>query len=424
MPSPEFLRILKRLDELAQLTGTAESRVRIRTKEKCPKCGRKFQETPLGLLCPKCITTPRRYYVYLSWKGRKIKVYSFRDGQPLSSWEMAKRARELISHEIESGTFDPSRWVKSDVRKFLVSTLIEEYLKAKEDLSPLGYNAKRSWLTNYILPHFGSMDVRDLRGYHLADLYERLKEIKGKKGKPLSTSSIHKIFVELRAFLNWCRKIEIIDRIPALPDIKVSEPPIRFLVPDQQARILSAIPEEHRPIFAFMFATGCRPGEARALMWDCVYLKDGFLVIRRAFSGDYLREIPKEGKQKSIPLVGVIREIVEEQAKNKRSVWVFPYRHPRRKDFYTAYPHKRLLVIFKEACHKAGIEGISLYQATRHSFAHRKLREGFSYEEVGAALGHSSPQTTRRYARLRAENVKSVFEGNRVLPFNRKKNQE
>ena len=196
MPSPELSHILERIDELARLAGSPESRVRIRTKDRCPKCKGKFQETPLGLLCPKCLTTPRRYYVYLSWKGRKIKVYSFRDGQPLSSWDMAQRARELISHEIESGTFDPSRWVKGDVRKFLVSNLIKEYLKiAEKELSPTGYKAKKSWLTNYVLPHFASMDVRDLRGYHLAEFYEKLQKTEGKKGKPLSISSIHKIFV-------------------------------------------------------------------------------------------------------------------------------------------------------------------------------------------------------------------------------------
>ena len=145
------------------------------------------------------------------------------------------------------------------------------------------------------------MDVRDLLGYHLAEFYEKLQKTEGKKGKPLLISSIHKIFVELKAFLNWCRKREVIDKIPAMPDIKVPEPQIKFLVSEQQAQILSAIPEEHRPIFAFMFVTGCRPGEVRALRWDCVYLSEGFLVIRRAFSGDYLREIPKKGKQKAIP---------------------------------------------------------------------------------------------------------------------------
>ena len=120
----------------------------------------------------------------------------------------------------------------------------------------------------------------------------------------------------------------------------------------------------------------------------------------------------------------MVKEIIEGQAQDKKAMWVFPYRHPRQKNLYIAYPHKRLLAIFKEACRKVGIEEISLYQATRHSFALKKLRDGFSYEEVGAAMGHSSPQTTRRYARLRAENVKSVFEEDNILPFRRGKRRK
>ncbi len=39
----------------------------------------------------------------------------------------------------------------------------------------------------------------------------------------------------------------------------------------------------------------------------------------------------------------------------------------------------------------------------------QRLREGFSYEEVGACLGHSDVRTTRRYGRLMAQNLEKVF---------------
>jgi len=43
-----------------------------------------------------------------------------------------------------------------------------------------------------------------------------------------------------------------------------------------------------------------------------------------------------------------------------------------------------------------------------------KLQVSFSYKQVGAVLGHSSLQTTRRYARFRAE---QVFEESKIIPF-------
>jgi hypothetical protein len=43
--------------------------------------------------------------------------------------------------------------------------------------------------------------------------------------------------------------------------------------------------------------------------------------------------------------------------------------------------------------------GVALtwYQATRHSFVSRSLRNGASLDEVSAAVGHSSPVVTRMY---------------------------
>jgi integrase len=46
--------------------------------------------------------------------------------------------------------------------------------------------------------------------------------------------------------------------------------------------------------------------------------------------------------------------------------------------------------------------GVSLswYEATRHSFVSRNLRDGVSLDEVSAAVGHSSPVVTgKHYAR-------------------------
>ncbi|HFC97708.1 MAG TPA: hypothetical protein ENJ40_04515 [Thermosulfurimonas dismutans] len=418
--------------ELVSLPGGGEKVVRIYPRPtKCPRCKRKWKEDPrTGFRCPKCRSKPERLFVSLSWQGKLIRVYSDKQGNPIRDFRQAQRVLQLIAHELETGEFDPSKWVKQEAERFLVRNLIRDYLdERKPHMSPAGFRAKKTWLLHYIAPHLGHLDVREVRGYHLAEMMRRLQEPREADGKKfrkdrLSLSTIHKIFVELRAFLNWCRKRELIDRLPSFPEVKTAEPPIKFLTPEQQAAVLEAIPDEHKPIFAFLFATGCRVGEARALMWDCVYPDDGFLVIRRVFSDDHLKDVPKEGKQKAIPLVGVIRDVILHQAKRKRSMFVFCYEDPNRKGRFIPYPHKKLLKIFYEACRKVGVEGVSLYQASRHSFALQRLQQGFSYEEVGAALGHSSPQTTRRYARLRAEQVRSVFEGAKVIPFPKVKEKD
>jgi len=85
-------------------------RGKIRTKEKCPSCGGKFTELPRGIVCTKCGTIPRRYYLDLNViEGSRVRIYSDRDGQPFDSYRKALRALEVIRYEIDNHTFDPNR---------------------------------------------------------------------------------------------------------------------------------------------------------------------------------------------------------------------------------------------------------------------------------------------------------------------------
>jgi len=393
--------------DVVSLPGGGRKAVRIYPRPaKCPRCKQRWKEDPrVGFRCPRCRSKPERLFVSLSWQGKLVRVYSDKQGNPLTDFRQAQRVLQLIAHELETGEFDPTRWVRSEAEKFLFKNLAQEYLQErKKAMTPAGFASKESWFRKWLIPALGELDVRDLKAYHLNDLKNTML------GAGLSLSSVKKAFVELRAFLNWLLHLERIEKLPTFPDrdIRPEEPPIRWLSPEQQALILSHIPPEHRNIIEFGFLTGLRIGELRALMWDAVDLKEGYAIIHRTFSNDRLLETPKEKAAKVIPLVGRIREIIEEQAGQKRSMFVFSYRDPHYKERWTAYPYKRLLDIFKRAAKKAGIN-ITLYAAIRHSFAMQRLKGGYSYEEVGAALGHKNPQTTRRYARLRAEMVESIF---------------
>ena len=393
-------------------------RVRIRTKEKCPKCSRAFKETRFGLVCIRCKTKPSRYFIDLSWKGRRIKIYSFRDGQPLSSYELARRAQEVVTHEIARGVFDPSKWIKSDIEDFLLAKLIQDYLEAKKDIKPAAWREKKNIL-RMIEKEIDVSDVREVQPIHLHNLAMSWSR------QGLSPKTVRNRLVEFRAFLNWLWKRGIISEVPPLPEVKVQEPPIKWLDAETQERILSFIPEKDRPIFEFLFMSGCRIGEARALMWDCVNFNDGVVVIKRTFSADRLVESPKEGREKAIPLVGRLREILEELAKNKVSLFVFAHKVPGYKE-PRPYSSKFLSNLFKEACRKAGVqEDITLYQAVRHSFAMQLLKLGFTYEQIGAALGHRNPSTTRRYGRLQAHMVAPVFEAKqKVISLNKRRSSK
>ena len=89
-----------------------------------------------------------------------------------------------------------------------------------------------------------------------------------------------------------------------------------------------------------------------------------------------------------------IEEILWKLSQRKKSLFVFSHS---RSDHYG---ETLLSKLWRKACAEIGLEGVSLYEGVRHSFAYQLLKSGKSYEEVGAYMGHSDVRTTRKYARL------------------------
>ena len=346
---------------------------------------------------------PKRYFIYFSHNGRRIRVYSFKDGQPLSSYELAKRACQIITHELEAGTFDPSRWVKGDLKEYLFSVRLKDYLeRMKGSLKPSAFKAKRLQLER-ALKIIGDIDVREIRASHIEKFRQKLAE-KGCKPKTIKNA-----LTELHAFLNDLMRLEFIERVPRFPSIKVPDPVIRYLDPEALRLILENIPEVHRDIFIFMFTYGTRPGEARALMWDCIDFREETILIKRTFSDYKVVDIPKEGDWKTLPMVEPIKEMLLRRYREKHTFFVFE--HKPRFNPWRHYGDIFLRQIYLEACRKAGIENPpTLYQAVRHSFAMDMLNSGYSYEAVARALGHKHLTTTKRYGKLKTEAVRPLIE--------------
>ncbi len=374
--------------------GEGQRRVRIRTKERCPRCKGSFRETPLGLVCPRCFTTPRRYFVDLCWEGERVRLYSDKRGNPLSSWEQANQLRQQIAYEIENRVFDPSRYVLRDQKEFLLRNYIEKFIEHSErkGIKPASLKPRMRILRTHVLQFFEEVcritDIRDLRRKHIEDFVEHLR----KAGK--SPKTIYNVLAELKALLNFAHRREDLEKVPQFPEIKIPERIPQGLELEVQLEILKRIPEEHRPIFQFMMIYGCRPGEARALMWDCINFSSKEILIKRTFSHRKIVELPKEGKWKVLPMHSGIEEILRELARRKRSLFVFS--HSRADHYGEALLSK----LWRKACAEIGLEGVSLYEGVRHSFAYQLLKQGLSYEEIGAYMGHSDVRTTRKYARL------------------------
>ncbi len=176
----------------------------IRTKEKCPKCGKEFEHLKgLGIICLKCKTVPRRFFIDLTWQGKRIKIYSTKDGQVLSSYEQAKRLQEVILYEIQNHTFDSSKYVRKEFKEFLFENCIEKWLEFSEiRLKPGSMKDRKRIARNLLVPHFKGIDVREIKTAQVYDFFMHLSKLK------LSNKTIYNILAELKAFLNFLKKRE------------------------------------------------------------------------------------------------------------------------------------------------------------------------------------------------------------------------
>jgi len=194
-------------------------------------------------------------------KGKRIRIYSTKFGELLTSYEQARRLQEIIIYEIEAGTFDPSKYIKRDFKEFLFENYIQKWLTFSETkLKPSSFKDRKRIALNTLIPFFKGVDIREITSAHIQDFYLLLRK------RNISQKTVWNILSELKAFLNFAKKREDIERVPIFPEVKFEEKPIVWLNQEMQRKIMEAIPEEHKSISTFRITYGCRPGEARVLM--------------------------------------------------------------------------------------------------------------------------------------------------------------
>ena len=367
----------------------------IRTKEKCRLCGSAYALIPkLERLGPACMNDhplqmPRRFFIDLYWKKR-LKIYSDKTGLVLDSYERALKLQDRITEEIENHTFDPSKYMRSELKNFWVSNLLDRFHEKKLKTIAPSYRSNYKRMVETAREHFGPSDVRELRKLDLIDYKEKIEA--GLRGKTV------KNYLDLfSVFLNWCASdLEIIERVPALPDVEVEEPNFRWLNQEEQIKVFDLVPAADKPILSCMILYGVRPGEARALRCKDVDLRTETMVICSTWSKDQLKERRKGrgAKKLVVPIHPEIRDyIVERVSGNLPEAFLFA--NPIHGGPYSV---QRLRKVWAKVKAAAGISGIRMYDATRHSFGSQLVNAGVPINAVSDLMGHSSLKMTQRYA--------------------------
>lgn len=343
----------------------------------------------------------RNLGVRIAPSGRKVFVYQYRFNRRAGrltlgstdalsvtlARELAREAAVKISRGIDPGA---ERDAKRNA--ITVAELAERF-----DASHLTFYVKdstareyRHSLKTYILPALGRKKVAEVTRAHVADLHHRMRD------KPTQANRTIEVFSKMFNLAEeWgFRSPNTNPRrgIKKYPETKRE----RFLSEAELQRVGEVLAEMEAERIEMPSAiaatrllmfTGCRLGEIMTLQWRFVDLKAGVLRLPDSKTG---KKIVQLGE----PALHVLRSI----ERVEDNYWVLPGRIEggRLTDLQPFWQRVRA---------RAGLKDVRIHDL-RHTFASFAAASGMSLHMIGKLLGHSSTQTTRRYAHLAEGTVK------------------
>jgi integrase/recombinase XerD len=295
---------------------------------------------------------------------------------------------------------------------------IEQYIATKKSL---GFKFKDS---DSILSRFDRMaqqsDETEI------GISKKLAEKWSKKNLNETEINRYKRIQALRLFSLFLCKIGYPSYVPKLPKLKSTFIPYIF-TKEEIATIFSVCDGFKRyhhnksaifivpALLRLLYGTGLRLGEALALGYDDVNLKDEYLVVRHS----------KNGKDRIVPITGSLTEVCRQYVQYRNTFSSYAYAKP---DRFFVYPNgdncsgHAVYNWFRKALHKAGIShggrgsGPRVHDL-RHTFSVHALASMaetgmdlyYSLPILSVYLGHQTLAATDGYVRLTAQMYPSVI---------------
>ncbi len=156
---------------------------------------------------------------------------------------------------------------------------------------------------------------------------------------------------------------------------------------------------KHRVILAIMYSAGLRIGEALALSCEDIDTNRGLIYIRKS----------KNGSPRYVMLSRRVRELLSSYLANHR---------PAGRELFPGdgggktVSRETLQCAMRRAVRRAGIQRRVTTHSLRHSFATHLLEQGQDIRTLQVLLGHSSIETTARYAQVSLNRIATT-----VSPF-------
>ncbi|MBU2741547.1 site-specific integrase [Acidithiobacillus albertensis] len=281
--------------------------------------------------------------------------------------ELHDRLKGEAWRQVELGSLPRMTWDDAGLR----------WLDERRDKASLDKDMiELAWLQTYF------------RGRFLEELdRNRIQSVLEIKRKETSPSTANRYLALIRAILNRCVEWGWLHHAPKLRQYKEPKRRIRWLRPEEAARLLSFLPQHLRDMTEFSLATGLRQANVAGLRWDQVDLSRRVVLFE---PGEM-----KNGEPFGLNLSDTAMEVLQRQI-GKHPDRVFTYRRKAVKQTNTR--------AWGKALRKAGISDFRWHDL-RHTWASWHVQSGTSLERLQELGGWESVEMVRRYAHLAPEHL-------------------
>ena len=272
---------------------------------------------------------------------------------------------------------------------FFVLDLVNEYLKEKEkDLKRNSLNTYLSLYSSRIKPYFENKYITDVKPIDVYNWYKTFTD----KSTLNICNSILKASFEKAILKGYISNSPFIIKPPSIKNYYEINP----FSYDEAKKIINISQPPYKNLFAVLFYTGMRTGEALGLKWENINFQDFTITIDSQFTNGF-EDTPKtKSSIRCIDMINQCELFLKQQFKITGS-FKYVFLDNENKPFKSS---SYFYTYWASILEKVNIDYRSIYH-TRHSFASNMLSNGENALWVSQMLGHKSLNITlEKYSRF------------------------
>jgi integrase len=290
-----------------------------------------------------------------------------------------------------------------------LDALWKEFLARRMKTNRSARNDASRWRT-HLARVFGKMQPQEVNASNLR------RFIESKLAAGLSPTTVGHCIRLMSSLFTSLREDDYVDTNPVATLTRATRKLIKsnydvsstpFLSRQEDiTRVFRALPEPHSVIFAVGCMAGLRTGEILGLDWRDVDLEGRKIRVHQQVQRNHLT-CPKSGTARLVPISTSLAPVLTQWklATGGQGLLFKPAIPSKggRPDIGTNSAFVKPITVHKalaKALKDCGLPSMTLYNATRHTFASQWIMNGGHLEVLAKIMGHTSTSITRSYAHL------------------------